>query len=244
MMVVDAEHEVVAQRLACPVQHARGGADRFARLEDVPAALPDREEAYRLPPLRAQFPGPFDGSIALGLVSGRGEGRDAVALLAAEQLINRHPQRLALDVVKGDVDRRDGRLQDAPAFEVLAAIDLLPDPADLHRVTADQELAIVLDRAGHGLLATAQAALAPAEDALIGLDLDEHLVAGPHPHRIGLDRRDLELRGHSHSFHTHPPCLSWPRGPSPFRRRTGGCAPGRTRARSARRVRRRLWGTR
>ena len=54
----------------------------------------------------------------------------------------------------------------------------------------------MLDRAGHGLLATAQAALAPAEDALVGLDLDEHLVACSDPHRIGLDRGDLKLRRH------------------------------------------------
>jgi hypothetical protein len=31
----------------------------------------------------AQFAGSLDGNIALGLVSGRGEGGDAVALLAA-----------------------------------------------------------------------------------------------------------------------------------------------------------------
>src|SRR4029434_5153832 len=83
------------------------------------------------------------------------------------------------------------------AFEILAAVGLLPDPADLHRVAANKELAIMLDRAGHGLLAPAQAALAPAEDALVGLDLDQHLVARPDPHGIGLDRGDLELAGHS-----------------------------------------------
>ena len=130
-------------------------------------------------PCATQFAGSLDGDIALGLVPGRGEGRDAVALLAAEQLVDRHAQRLALDVVQRDVDGGNRRLQHAPAFEILAAIDLLPDPADLHRVAADEELAIVLDGAGHGLLATAQAALAPAGDALVGLDLDEQLVAVP-----------------------------------------------------------------
>src|SRR5436190_23979945 len=128
MMIVDTKDHLVAQRIACLVQHARGSADRLARLEDVSAALPDGEEADRLPPLRAQVPGSFDGNIALGLISGRGEGGDAVALLASEQLVDRHSQRLALDVVKGDVDGGNRRLQNASAFEVLAAIDLLPDP--------------------------------------------------------------------------------------------------------------------
>ena len=76
-----------------------------------------------------------------------------VALLAAEQLVDRHAERLALDVVQGDVDRRDRGLQDAAAFEILAAIHLLPDAADLHGVLADQELAVVLDGADHRLLA-------------------------------------------------------------------------------------------
>ena len=53
----------------------------------------------------------------------------------------------------------------------------------LHRVAADEKLAVVLDRADHGLLAAGQAALAPAEDALVGLDLDEQLVADADPDR-------------------------------------------------------------
>ena len=53
--------------------------------------------------------------------------------------------------------------------------------ADLHRVAADQELAIVLDRADDRLLAAGQAALAPAVDALVGLDLDDAAGCGCRP---------------------------------------------------------------
>jgi hypothetical protein len=98
--------------------------------------------------------------------------------------------------VESDVDRGNRRLQDPSAFEILAAICLLPNPADLHGVAADEELAIVLDCAGHRLLAPAQTTFAPAEDALVGLDFDQHLVACPDPHGIGLDRGDLELLSH------------------------------------------------
>ena len=175
--------------------------------------VPGGEEAdRRSSPVRDQLAGPARWHHRpSALVAGRGEGRDAVALLAAEQLVDRHAERLALDVVEGDVDGGDRRLQHAAALEVLAAIHLLPERADLHRVAADEELAIVLDRADHGLLAAGQAALAPAVDALVGLDLDEQLVAGADPDRIGLDRGDLKLRQSSTpTFHTHPPCLSRP----------------------------------
>src|SRR5688572_14746672 len=126
MMIVDAEDDI-AQRLARLVEHPCGRADRFARLEDALAVLPRGEKADRLPPLRAQLAGSFDGGIALGLVSGGSESGDAVTLLAAEQLVDRHPERLTLDVVESDVDRGNRRLQDPPAFEILAAIRLLPD---------------------------------------------------------------------------------------------------------------------
>ncbi len=36
-----------------------------------------------------------------------------------------------------------------------------------------------------------------ANDALVGLDLNQHLVANSHPYRIGYDRRDLKLCGHA-----------------------------------------------
>jgi hypothetical protein len=49
----------------------------------------------------------------------------------------------------------------------------------------------VLDRAHHRLLAARQAGFAPAEDALVGLDLDDQLVANADPDREGLDRGDL-----------------------------------------------------
>ena len=89
-------------------------------------------------------------SLASSIISGPARRavvakRDAVPLLAAEQLVDRHAQRLALDVVQRDVDRRDRGRQHAPALEVLAAVHLLPEPADVHRVVAEQELAVVLD---------------------------------------------------------------------------------------------------
>ena len=121
--------------------------------------------------------------------AGRREERDEVALLAAEQLVDRHAERLALDVVQRDVDGRDGGRQHAAALEVVAAVHLLPERADGHRVRADQELPEVLDGADDRLLAPGEAGLAPAVDALVGLDLDDELVADADPDRVALDRR-------------------------------------------------------
>ena len=65
-------------------------------------------------------------------------------------------------------DIADG--EHAPALEVLAAIDLLPDAPDLPRVLADQEVPKVRHRAAHRQVAGAQAGLAPAVVAVVGLD--------------------------------------------------------------------------
>ncbi len=105
-MIVDAEHHFVAQRFARLVEHPVRSAPIDSRGSKMfLAVLPEREEADRLSsPAAHQLLGSFDRSIALGLVAGRGEGRNVVALLAAQQLVDRHTERLALDVVERDVD--------------------------------------------------------------------------------------------------------------------------------------------
>ena len=85
--------------------------------------------------------------------AGGGEGRHLVPLPSAQQLVDRHAQHLALDVVQRDVDGRDRRRQHAAALEILAAVHLLPDRPDPARVTADQELAVVLQGTYDRLLA-------------------------------------------------------------------------------------------
>ena len=123
----------------------------------------------------------------------RGEGRDAVALLAAEQFVDRHAQGLALDVVEGDVERRNGGLQHAAALEILAAVHFLPQGAGLERIAADEELAVMFESTGHGLFAAGEATLAPAEYAFVGLDFYQQLVAAADPDGIGANGGDLHV---------------------------------------------------
>ena len=98
-------------------------------------------------------------SLACSIISSPG-GSDVVAkvgmrsrCLPPSRLVDRHAERLGLDVVERDVDGRERRLQHAAALEILAAIDLLPDRPDVEGVAADQELAEVLDGADHRLFA-------------------------------------------------------------------------------------------
>ena len=199
MVEVDAKDHLVPQRLAALDRPFGGFGDAFAWLIDLVRPLARRDEADRLPSLRLEFEHLLDDFRARGFRTRGRERRNEIALLAAQQLVDRHSERLALDVVQGDVDRRDRSLQDAATLEILAAIHLLPDAADLHRVLADEKLAVVLDGADHRLLARRQSAFAPAVHALVGFDLDDQLVAGADPNRIGLDGGDLEFRDHDQS---------------------------------------------
>ena len=139
----------------------------------------------RMTVLLQQEPGVLDQLWSHRRRGGR-EKRDVVALLAAEELIDGHAERLALDVIQGNVDRRDGGRHHPAALEVVRAVHLLPERADVHRVPADQELAEVADGALDRQLARGQAGLAPAVDALVGLDLDDELIAADQG-GIGLD---------------------------------------------------------
>ena len=86
--------------------------------------------------------------------------------------------------MQGNVNRRDGGGEHTPALEVLAAIHLLPERASAHRVTTEQELAVVFHRACHCQFATGKSRFAPAVDALVGLDLDDTLITCAHPNGV------------------------------------------------------------
>jgi hypothetical protein len=112
-------------------------------------------------------------------------------MLATKQLINRYSERLTVHIMEGDVDSRNRTRQNAAALEILAPIQLLPQGARLPRIATDQELTDVLEGALHGELATGYTGLAPAMNPLIRLDLDDELIATPHPGWVYLDIGDL-----------------------------------------------------
>ena len=69
-----------------------------------------------------------------------------VARAAAEQLVDRHAERLALDVPQRGVDRGDRRHRHRPAPPVGALVEVLPDVLDAARVAPDQQRDHVVGR--------------------------------------------------------------------------------------------------
>ncbi len=119
-----------------------------------------------------------------------GVDADLVAELAAHQFVDRHAQRLALEIPERDLDagqRRDQRAARA-AVEDMRPAHLLKDGVDGKRVAADELLFQVADD-GNRLLAAVDAFAQPG-DAGVGLHLDPQMHAVALGGR-GLDGRDL-----------------------------------------------------
>ena len=132
-----------------------------------------------------------------------------LVLDGAEQLAHRLAERLPLDVPERDVDAADRVDRDpAAADEDHAAVHLVPEPLDVERVLADQQLAqAVRDRMrGRGVherrdRVGRRVDLADAGDPLVGVDQDDEivlaavrnpLVHGGLPQDDGLDIGDLQ----------------------------------------------------
>ena len=129
--------------------------------------------AWPGPVLKAVKPRPSSSLICLGR-AGVGVDADPVARRAAEQLVDRHAQRLALDVPQGHVDAAQGAGQDRPAAIEGVAVDGLPVMHHLARVLADQVRLDLLDRPSRTVMRPAlDDRLAQADDAGVGVDLQE-----------------------------------------------------------------------
>ena len=137
-----------------------------------------------------------------------GEQGHEVALPAAQEVVDRHPERLAADVVERDVDGRHRGREHPTALEVLAPVQPLPDGAASHRVGADDELPEVADRRRDGLLTRREPGLSPAMDAHIRLDLDQALRPDAHhrDERPDLGDAHLVLLYRAHVSHGTLPC--------------------------------------
>ena len=92
---------------------------------------------------------------------------------AADQLVDRPAAGLADDVPERDVDAAQRRRRHALAAVVLdAVVEVFPDHLDVERVAADDARAELRLDVGLGDRRRA-VALAPADDAVGGLDLDD-----------------------------------------------------------------------
>ena len=158
------------------LDHAR--VERDAHLDDGEA-------------LRRGLHHPHVVGVVVGGLSGEREpdaavvDHDAVADLAAEQLVHRDAGGLAGDVPQGDLDGADGR---APGLEAAEAADPPHDALDVGRVLADDVVAVEEDvgfQVGLGPLG-----LPEAVDALVRGDPDDGVAADDGALQVG----DLHCR--------------------------------------------------
>ena len=125
---------------------------------------------------------------------------DLIAHLAAQQLIDRHAQRLALDVVQRHLDPGLGAVLDRSAAREVAVMDRLPQLLDPERILARNHAPVFLDQRGHRRWPAGR--VAPADNAFVGLDLDEHIVPGREvEHRVRRRSRRSRNRADLRDFH-------------------------------------------
>ena len=96
MVIVDAKRDRAAELLACADEPRSRRRERFARLENIERVLAHGKESDAAPAVLYQLHGFLDHPGAGR--KRRREGRDAIAVLAAEQLVLGNAERLALNV--------------------------------------------------------------------------------------------------------------------------------------------------
>ena len=171
-----------------------GDGDRLTRLEDSVAVHPKApDQGSDALPAIGHVPLHLLDQVVQVLRAGGDEAGHVLALLAAQQLVDGHIKALGHQVVQGDVNGRHRGGQHAPALEVLAAVGLLPDAADTPRILPDQEIPKVRHSPTHRQVARAQASLAPAVVAIVGLDPHHLQVPPARVERVELDIGDFHV---------------------------------------------------
>ena len=157
---------------------------------------------------------------ALAVAADRGVERQRGAPGAAEQLVDRLAEQLALDVPQRDVERGQRAGQRALRPELDAGVQQrVEQHGMIERVLADQRRRqVVADDAERGEAALHRRRLADAVDAVIGVDAHEgavlrRLVVRRPAHLEGVDAGDL---------HGAAPSLSLQSTPAPARRQAAG----------------------
>ena len=115
-----------------------------------------------------------------------GVDADAIARWPAQELVDRHPQRLALDIPERHVDPAQRAGQDGAASIERVAVNRLPVMHHAPRVLPQQVGLDLLDRFGDGQRPPLDDRLAESHDPRVGVHFQEE------PAR--LDQQGLQLR--------------------------------------------------
>ena len=165
-VVAAGEARRVQARIVVEQEHV--GLERGVALGDhFPAGGDDVVERAQRRDLHGLRPGQAIGAAV------RPVEADALAHRAAEQRVDRHAQRLRFDVQERVLDRADRLLDHAAARLTADRVEQRDHRLVGSRVHADDRGREVLDRGRHALAAERLVVLAPADQPLIGADLEE-----------------------------------------------------------------------
>src|SRR6218665_826333 len=147
--------------------------------------MPSITSAQRSPPTHPPMRIPAPPAPAVG--------GPPVAPQAAEQLVYRDAERLALDVPQGLIDAGDGAHEDRSATVKARTVHHLPEVIDACRVLPDQVRLQFMHCRLNGARMAFDHRFAPADEALVRLDAQEHPTRR---HPVGRQLRDFH-RGSS-----------------------------------------------
>ena len=133
----------------------------------------DTQELVAIFHLGLGIPAQIVGSLAAGM----DVDSQLVTALAAQQIVNRGIQSLALDVPQGHVDGRQGTEQNGTAPPEGAAENILPDVGNIHGILSHQNGLQMLEHAVNCQLPGIQGGFADAGDAFVGVNTDVVVVA-------------------------------------------------------------------
>ncbi len=120
---------------------------------------------------------------------------DAIAGLAAHELVDGNVEGFAEDVPKGDLDGGDGGVEDGPATPAGPAEHGLPVHFDVGGVETDQVALLFEDGFAEGSFFAGDGAFAESGEALVGVDLAEGPVDGADIDDEDFDVCDFEIEG-------------------------------------------------
>jgi len=105
-----------------------------------------------------------------------GVAGDAVALLAAQQLEHRHPERLALDIEQRCIDRPERRAEHGAGAPVGIAVERFDQPVGLERVLSDEHPLELFKGRRNSQRLPLERRLADAVDAIVRVDFHENEI--------------------------------------------------------------------
>jgi hypothetical protein len=110
---------------------------------------------------------------------------DSLTRRAAEELVDRDAEPLALEIPERDVDAGNGAHDHLPGRPEGAAHELRPPVLDPRGILSHEELGAVVEDAEHAAPLSGQAGLADARQPLVGADENDDdgvVVAAAHAH--------------------------------------------------------------